>query len=170
MIARHVILKTKDSAAGSYGNSYKVREGHISVRRSWLCQNDDPVLPDDLAHGLKLFNDAEFFEAHEALEEIWRATLGPERKFLQGLIQIAVGLHHHGRGNLVGARSVMKRAFRNLSAYPEDFGGINLPRLLCSLTEWQEAMENGTPVPPLPKIVVRGRTAVRKNRRKTKKD
>jgi predicted metal-dependent hydrolase len=110
--------------------------------------------------GLELFNHADFFEAHEALEDVWQATVGPERKFLQGLIQVAVALHHHRGGNLAGARSVLKRAFRNLSAYPEDFGGIHLPRLLRSLAGWQKAMEEGTPMPPLPKIAVRRQSAV----------
>ena len=74
------------------------------------------VLSRDLAHGLKLFNRADFFDAHEVLEDIWRAAFGPEKKFLQGLIQVAVALYHHGNGNMIGARSVLRRGFRNLSA------------------------------------------------------
>ena len=111
------------------------------------------VLPDDLVHGLELFNESEFFEAHEALEDVWRAAPRPEKKFLQGLIQIAVALHHHGRGNSVGARSVLKRSVRNLSAYPEDFGGIDLTSLLRTILQWQEALDKGTPVPAPPKII-----------------
>ena len=113
------------------------------------------VLPDDLVHGLELFNETEFFEAHEALEDVWRAAPRPEKKFLQGLIQVAVALHHHGRGNSVGARSVLRRAFRNLSTYPEDFGGIHVATLLISIAEWQRALDEDTPVPPLPKIIRR---------------
>ncbi len=100
------------------------------------------------------FNHGEFFEAHEVLEDVWRAAPGPEKKFLQGLIQVAVALYHHGKGNLVGARSVMKRARRNLSTYPEYFGQIHLPPLLRSLAEWQQAMDEGRAVPRPPKIVV----------------
>ena len=39
--------------------------------------------------GIELFNQAEFFEAHEALEEVWRAAPAGEKMFLQGLIQVA---------------------------------------------------------------------------------
>jgi predicted metal-dependent hydrolase len=129
------------------------------VRRmdSHLWQNAS-VLPHDLNYGLDLFNHAEFFEAHEALEDVWRAAPMPEKKFLQGLIQVAVALHHHGKGNLVGARSLLKRASRNLSLYPENFGGINLDSLLNSISDWQHALDEGRPVPPPPKIVV-GRQA-----------
>ena len=113
-----------------------------------------PVLPNDLGHGIQLFNDAAFFDAHEALEDVWHAAPPAEKKFLQGLIQIAVALHHHGKGNSAGARSVLKRAFRNLSLYPEGFGGIHSAGLLASIANWQRALEEGTPVPPLPKIVL----------------
>jgi uncharacterized protein len=104
--------------------------------------------------GIKLFNRAAFFKAHEVLEDAWRAAPQAEKKFLQGLIQIAVALHHHGKGNLVGARSLLSRASRNLSGYPENFGGIELARLLHSVAQWQDALAEGTPVPPLPRLLV----------------
>ncbi len=105
--------------------------------------------------GIELFNRAAFFDAHEALEDVWRAAPQPEKKFLQGLIQVAVALHHYGNGNLAGARSVLRRAFRNLSLYPEGFGGIHSAALLHSIAEWQRALDEGLSVPALPKIVVR---------------
>src|ERR1700736_5057046 len=123
------------------------------------------MLRNDLGHGVELFNRADFFDAHEALEDVWRAAPRPEKKFLQGLIQVAVALHHHGNGNLAGARSVLRCAFRNLSLYPEGFGGIQSARLLHSISDWQWALDEGTPVPPLPKIVLTHRfSVVRKNK------
>ncbi len=103
-------------------------------------------------HGIKLFNQAEFFEAHEVLEDVWRASPEPQKKFFQGLIQIAVGLHHYGTGNLVGARSLLARAAKNLSGYSETFGGIRLSPLLHCLAEWQQALANDAPPPPFPKL------------------
>src|SRR5438477_6950083 len=107
-----------------------------------------------LGQGVGLFNAAAFFEAHEALEDVWREAPVSEKKFLQGLIQVAVALHHYERGNQVGARSLLKRASRNLSLYPGAFGGVNLDSLLNLVSEWQRALDEGTPVPPLPKIIV----------------
>jgi predicted metal-dependent hydrolase len=104
--------------------------------------------------GIDLFNRAEFFDAHEVLEDVWRAAPEGEKKFLQGIIQVAVALYHHGNGNSIGARSVLRRAFRNLSRYPEGFGGLHLASLLSSIADWQRAMDEGTPVPQFPKIVV----------------
>ncbi|MBZ5706890.1 MAG: DUF309 domain-containing protein [Acidobacteriia bacterium] len=106
--------------------------------------------------GVELFNRAEFFDAHEVLEDVWHAAPAAERKFLQGLVQIAVALHHHSRGNLVGARSLLKRAAKNLAGYPETFAGIELAELLASLADWERALAGGEPAPPLPKFVVGG--------------
>ena len=105
--------------------------------------------------GIELFNRAAFFEAHEVLEDVWRAAPQPQKKFLQGLIQVAVALYHHGNGNSIGARSVLRRAQRNLSLYPEGFGGIHTRTLLSAISEWQRALDGGTAVPPFPKIVLR---------------
>ena len=104
--------------------------------------------------GIELFNRGEFFDAHEVLEDVWRAAPEGERKFLQGIIQVAVALYHHGNGNSVGACSVLRRAFRNLSRYPEGYGGIQLADLLRSVSEWQRAMDEGKPVPQFPRIIV----------------
>jgi predicted metal-dependent hydrolase len=104
--------------------------------------------------GIELFNRAEFFDAHEVLEDVWRAAPEGEKKFLQGIIQVAVALYHHANGNSVGARSVLRRAFRNLSRYPEGFAGVQLGALLHSISNWQRAIDEGSPVPPFPKIIV----------------
>jgi len=120
--------------------------------------NRDELNCDGFALGLQLFNSAQFFAAHEILEDVWRAAPPAERKFLQGLIQVAVALHHYGNGNLAGASSVLRRAARNLGAYPDGFRGVALPPLLRSLEDWQLAIDidfdndKGSSAPPLPKI------------------
>jgi predicted metal-dependent hydrolase len=102
--------------------------------------------------GITLFNQAEFFYAHEALEDIWRAAPSENKKFLQGLIQVAVAFHHYSTGNRVGMRSVLERAIKNLSQPAGSFGQIQLIPLLQSLSEWREALDNKTPLPALPCI------------------
>jgi uncharacterized protein len=110
--------------------------------------------PPDFFRGIELFNRGEFFDAHEVLEDVWRAAPLTEKKFLQGIIQVAVALYHFGNKNSIGARSVLRRGYRNLSRYPEGFAGVHLAGLLHSISDWQRAMDEGTPVPPAPKIVV----------------
>jgi predicted metal-dependent hydrolase len=116
-----------------------------------LCQNKD-VDRDGFLHGIGLFNHAEFFDAHEVLEDVWRATTGEEKKFLQGLIQVAVAFHHHSTGNKVGACSLLARSAKNLDSYPGNFAGIRLTALLESLAQWREALDSGSALPSLPRI------------------
>ncbi len=59
--------------------------------------------PEKYLEGIRLFNEEDFFECHEVLEELWSETLGAEKKFYQGLIQAAVALFHFGNENLGGA-------------------------------------------------------------------
>jgi Domain of unknown function (DUF309) len=47
-----------------------------------------------IEQGRAAFNRGEYFQAHELWEETWRQITGVERILLQGLIQIAAGLHH----------------------------------------------------------------------------
>src|SRR5437588_3594949 len=75
-----------------------------------------------LYKGIKLFNGSQFFEAHEVLEDVWRVAPAAERKFLQGLIQLAVGLHHYSTVNVFGAQSLFDSAARNISGDPADYG------------------------------------------------
>lgn len=102
--------------------------------------------------GIALFNRHCFFEAHEVLEDVWRTAPAAERRFLQGLIQVAVALHHHSRGNAVGCRSLLERARDNLSGYPEQYGGLDLAALRRSLDDWRNALDQGHPAPAFPRL------------------
>ncbi|HXY03984.1 MAG TPA: DUF309 domain-containing protein, partial [Terriglobales bacterium] len=86
----------------------------------------------DFTRGIVLFNQGHFFEAHEVLEDVWRAAPAQEKKFLQGLVQLAVAFHHHSTGNCVGMRSVMERGIRNLGGQSRDYK-VNLAPLIHSL-------------------------------------
>ena len=105
-------------------------------------------------HGIALFNQGKFFDAHEVLEDVWRAASPNEKKIWQGLVQVAVALHHHSNGNSVGMRSVLVRAMTNLAQHPRSFHNIQVARLLKALGEWLEAFDGKRPLPPPPRIEV----------------
>jgi uncharacterized protein len=104
--------------------------------------------------GIRLFNLGEFYDAHEVWEDVWRESSGMEKKFLQGLIQAAVALHHHSTGNLVGACSLMERGVGNLAGCPREFGGIRVGALMVALGEWRAAVVAGESGAEIPVIVV----------------
>ena len=117
----------------------------------------------DASRGLALFNSGHFFEAHEALEDLWREAPAdrPVRRHLQGLVQLAVAFHHQSTGNRIGARSVLGRALRNIEGAEQSFPEIDWDRLRGNLDQWREYLaadcekDANTHLPPLPKILVR---------------
>lgn len=101
-------------------------------------------------HGLELFNEGHFYDAHEVLEDVWRETAGPPKNFLQALIQIAVALHHHGAGNTTGATSLLAKAQTRLAVCPDPCEGICVAALRENVHRWQLALASGSPLPPFP--------------------
>lgn len=83
--------------------------------------------------GIELFNEGEFFECHDELEEVWTETIGPEREFYQGLIHASVCLFHFEGGNLGGARKMYDSCCRYLEPYGATYFGVNLEKLLAEL-------------------------------------
>jgi dTDP-4-amino-4,6-dideoxygalactose transaminase len=109
-------------------------------------------LPPKVEEGRCLFNQGRFYDAHEVLEDAWREAREPAKKFLQGLIQIAVGLHHHTTGNVVGARSLLARGGAKLEQYPADYGNLHVGALRAAVEDWRTALERGLPPPPFPHL------------------
>ena len=76
-----------------------------------------------LEPGRAAFNRGAFFEAHELWEEVWRDLAGDPRALVQGLIQIAAGLHHLQRGRPRPAARLLSRGVkkipRDVAAPPE---------------------------------------------------
>jgi len=83
--------------------------------------------------GIALFNRGHFFDCHEALEEVWLQSYGDRKKFLQGLIQVAVALHHLRNGNLAGAQRLLAAAVEKLSGPVPDSETIGVDALLAAL-------------------------------------
>ena len=85
--------------------------------------------------GIELFNDCDFFESHEAWEELWTEYQGPSRKFYQGLIQAAVALHHFGNGNIRGAKKLYYTSLGYLEPYRPQHEGIDLDKFFAEMQQ-----------------------------------
>lgn len=72
-----------------------------------------------------------YFEAHEVWEEVWHRERGESRKALQGLIQIAAGLHKAGLGQSRGCVRLLGAGLAKLSG----------PDLAPQLRRFAEALE-----------------------------
>ncbi len=109
-------------------------------------------MDDLLQKGIRHFNDREFFECHEALEEAWGPERGPRRVFLQALIHLAVGFRHCERNNAAGASRQLRKGLRKLAAYLPCCEGINTGRLFQEAVVVLERIETGAPVTGYPRI------------------
>lgn len=83
----------------------------------------------------ELFNEQEFYECHEVLEDLWMETSGKERPYYQGLIQTATAFYHMRNGNLGGARKLFTSGLDYLEPYPDDYLGFDLGgyRKMCEM-------------------------------------
>jgi predicted metal-dependent hydrolase len=86
--------------------------------------------PAEAEEGVRLFNQRQYFEAHDVLEEIWIGRTGSEKIFYQGLIQVAVGLYKIAVGNQGGAVSLLTKGLDKLHATRDLNTPLDLERLI----------------------------------------
>jgi len=96
---------------------------------------------EQLRRGICQFNDGYYFEAHDTLEDLWRETSGIDKLFLQGLIQISVGLYHYFNENDKGAVSQLSKGMRKLSGYRPAHCEIEVENFLQVVAGWHGAAE-----------------------------
>lgn len=87
-----------------------------------------PAFAPAFLRGVAHFNAREFWEAHEAWEELWLASESDLVEFLQGMIQLAAAYHHVRRGTLRGAVRLFDASLRRLDPFPLRFCEIDRSR------------------------------------------
>lgn len=100
-----------------------------------------------LAEGLRLYQAGEFFAAHEAWESLWLVAQEPDKRFLQGLIQVTAAFHHLQRQNPLGTARLLQAALEKLERYPADFGSICVVLVCDDIRAWLQALEEGAAGP-----------------------
>jgi uncharacterized protein len=83
--------------------------------------------------GLALARRGEFFAAHEAFEEAWRACDDGERDFFQGLVHVVVSAYQRDRGKPVAAERQRLKAIARLAGYAPSHRGLDVAALLARL-------------------------------------
>lgn len=111
---------------------------YAQVLKAAAALGDRPSAPllRALAQGVMLFNAGLFFEAHEALENVWRDAQGDTKVFLQGMAQIAAALHHHTNGNDSGARTLLSKGCQKLRATAAVVPALDVHGFLAELEPW----------------------------------
>lgn len=80
--------------------------------------------------GIRQFNAAQWYECHETLELLWIPATGDLRNLYQGIIQLAIALHHWRNGNFSGAVSLLDGGVGYLRKLPQTCLWIDVEGLI----------------------------------------
>jgi uncharacterized protein len=104
--------------------------------------SDHTVIPPDEFHtAIDQFNNREWFECHETLEDLWMGESGMPRDFYQGVIQIAIALHHWRRGNFEGAMKLLKTGAEFLDKVDPVFMKVDVAGLTADSKRFKQELE-----------------------------
>jgi predicted metal-dependent hydrolase len=109
------------------GRSHKAEESSRPGIRVLELSTEDWQ---EFEHGVRLFNGGKFWHAHEAWEQLWKRHKQEERKFFQGLIQLAAAFHHLVvKKSAKGMNGNFDKACDNLGPYLPEYLGVNVETL-----------------------------------------
>lgn len=94
----------------------------------------------------------QYFEAHESLEDAWRAAAREEKDFFQGLVHVTVAWYQAGRGNRTGCERQLAKARRRLAAFVPEHRGVDVATVLRSVAEAADIVAAGSLELPPPRI------------------
>ena len=90
---------------------------------------------ESLLNALNLFNKHEWYEAHDAFEEIWNSVDGDERQVIQGILQVSVSQFHLSKGNLNGATILLGEGLGRIKTRTKINIGIDLESFCLCLED-----------------------------------
>ena|SRR5437868_6926708 len=94
--------------------------------------------------GIEAIRARRYFEAHEELEEAWRAAPAEERDFFQGLVHVAVAWYQAGRGRPVATARQLEKAARRLGPFAPTHRGVDVDAVLAQVAEAQGRIAEGS--------------------------
>ena len=94
--------------------------------------------------GLEEIRAGRYFEAHEELEEAWRAASPEERDFFQGLVHVAVAWYQAGRGRPIATARQLEKAARRLAPYTPTHRGVDVAAVLAQVEAAQAGVAEGS--------------------------
>ena len=94
-------------------------------------------------HAIELFNNQEWYVAHDLLESIWHKTDGMERITIQAILQIAVAQVHLSNANYIGATILYGEGLGRLSNKKVADLGLDLKEFINILKERLLILQGG---------------------------
>jgi predicted metal-dependent hydrolase len=95
---------------------------------------EEPQADPRFQKAVELFNDGEWYDAHDVFEELWHETADPHRRSLQGVLQVAVAQLHLQRDNRRGATILFGEALGRLKRPGTPDLGLDIKTLVPLLS------------------------------------
>jgi uncharacterized protein len=86
--------------------------------------------PPEWLQGINEFNTGEYYACHDTLEALWMDSIDPDKKFYQGVLQIAVACYHLHNRNWRGAVTLLGEGIGRLPYYQPIYAGIDVTDLI----------------------------------------
>ena len=103
-----------------------------------ICEQSPPG---QFLLAIRQFNNRQWFDCHETIEELWIGEEGEMRDFLQGTLQIAVALHHWRNGNHGGAVSLLASGVQYLERVSAVCLWVDVTALIADANRVRAALE-----------------------------
>jgi len=103
------------------------------------------ALPDEFWRGVEQFNQREFYACHDTLEALWMEAAEPEKKFYQGILQVAVALYHLSNQNWRGAVILMGEGMNRLRGYQPTYADIDIESFLTQTVQLFNTLQQTGP-------------------------
>jgi hypothetical protein len=88
-----------------------------------------------IMRAVQLFNDERYWEAHEALEHVWKNATGTEKEILNGIILVAAAFVHDEKDEQDICISILQRAKRKLDRTSDKYYGIDIIKIVEFLSD-----------------------------------
>lgn len=109
-------------AISPVGSFEHITERHIDKQES-------------ITKAIQLFNDEKYWQAHEALEYVWKNASGVEKDILNGLILLAAAFVHDEKDEPDVCLSILQRARRKFSGASGMYYGMDLNRIVNRISQ-----------------------------------
>jgi uncharacterized protein len=86
--------------------------------------------PPEWLQGITEFNAGEYYACHDTLEALWMDSIDPDKRFYQGVLQIAVACYHLHNRNWRGAVTLLGEGIGRLPYYQPIYAGIDVSDLI----------------------------------------
>ncbi|HTP63914.1 MAG TPA: DUF309 domain-containing protein [Geobacteraceae bacterium] len=105
-----------------------------------MTQECEDIPSAELLRAVDEFNRGDWYDCHDTLEELCVGEKGVLRDFYQGILQVAVALHHWRNGNFRGAVILLEKGVGLLRRVPPVYKDVDIDGLAIASERMHEAL------------------------------